>query len=403
MDKGKSIFIFEYLSCGGLIHENADISLLTEGFSMLKALIKDFFRLGFEINLMIDYRINAQLENLKKECNTIDFRTISSKAEDFKREFDSLVINSEYIIVIAPEFQEILFNLVKRAERIINTYDEKHLLNPPSSFVFNFSDKLLTENVLKKYNMKFPSSFSLTEFLEFYESQNKDNIPKITNTFIMKPADGVGSINTFQISFNRGNFKNGRDLFIQLERIIKYIQINFPEQEYIIQNKIQGTPLSLSIINRNGEIDFFSINRQDIRYVSVHMDPQIDGISLEKIEYIGGTTPYVELPRETLLYLHSVSDKLCQTYPFTGFFGVDLIFIKQEELHYTYPNKVCFLEINPRITTPYIAYSAIFTKLSKTLAELFFQGSYSIVDQPLTYQCRYEKNKKTNAMDFVWL
>ena len=53
----KSLFVFEFISGGGLNKSSIPSSLFCEGFGMMRAIINDFRKLGFKISTILDNRI----------------------------------------------------------------------------------------------------------------------------------------------------------------------------------------------------------------------------------------------------------------------------------------------------------------------------------------------------------
>ncbi|MHA1871064.1 MAG: ATP-grasp domain-containing protein [Promethearchaeota archaeon] len=429
-DSNKSIFVFEYISCGGLRNSNISESLFLEGFAMFKALIKDFFQSGFLINTFIDSRFTQYLLQLKEDLEKdlpksvyqvesedktkgdTEAENIYKKSrfnfdivkgsKDMQLFFKQNVRNSDYIIIIAPEMDNVLLNLTQEAENVIkrNTRNPTQLLlSPTSQFVKVFGDKAIGAFSLQKEDVAVPISFSISEFLNYYEGLAKDPCslenslseyeyngePNRTKkeSFILKPTDGVGAELTYRISFNIMNLINSPAEFTStLSKVIKELTlIENTQQElkdnrrFIIQNEIEGEKLSVSAINRNGDLAFFGVNKQIIEYIPLKKYDSF--ISVEKIEYKGGVTPYWDISEEAYLKLRSLSGKICMKFSFNGFFGIDVIYNPNKPVFMGRPSDLTFLEINPRVTTPYIAYSRIFNNF----ADLFFNGSLILMPE----------------------
>ena len=305
------IFIFEYISSGGF--NNASHSLLSEGFGMLTALINDFAEMGFKINLIIDIKLKSEILSLNTKLNDIFLDKIDinikfvEKSEELERSIDDFVKISDYSLFIAPEFDNISFDIVEKAERICKNFARK-MLNVPAEYIKIFSKKNFDQSLLKNDILK-PESYLLKEFMQFFESESlykeifgaiRDPVQK----FIMKPDDGAGCIDTFEISIDSNDIHNHPSAVIgSLKGIFKKIKINYAQHNYIIQKKIEGIPLSVSAINRQGKLAFFSLNLQ---FIEFNVLPEFnDSVKLSKLEYIGGLTPYDELPEEIFHYIHS--------------------------------------------------------------------------------------------------
>ncbi|MHA1339524.1 MAG: ATP-grasp domain-containing protein [Promethearchaeota archaeon] len=441
-----SIFLFEFLSCGGLIKEEASEDLLAEGFSMLSALIKDFWALSFSINLIIDYRLKSKIETLigalkqnlkqnnynsteEKEKNftkrndmmeknvnrEINVKYLDSNS-DFDLEFRKSVSATNYIMIIAPEFNNIMYKLVDEVETILKVYPEQKMLNPSAAFILTFSDKVLTEIALTKERFSFPSTFTYKEFIEYYENiaeelkDNKDffKIPKDKKQyFIIKPIDGVGCLDTFEICIDLSQIaSNPKELLEDLRNLGALLNEKHPDQEFIIQNKIEGIPLSISAIGREGILSFFVINSQKLIYTSYSSNIEFKHIKIKRIEYEGGETPFTNLPEDIELFLLSKTENIIDKYKISGFIGIDFIYSEKDIFATDYASNICFIEVNPRITTPYIALSELFRNsgLKNNLVSYFFEGEFI---QPTEYQknnsiidkyYRYWKDKEKNEI-----
>lgn len=404
--QSKSIFIYEYLSGGGICNEDVPMSLLSEGFSMLSALIEDFSSIGFKIHLLLDSRLLDKLKLIKQKSKWIKYDLIKDPKE-LKSRFDEYVIISDYILVIAPESNFILFKLVSRVEEILKAFDNKTILNVCSALTFIGSNKLVTEEKLKDVlGLNFPSSFNMSSFLDYYENIVKDPekivSPSKVAQFIIKPSDGVGCVETYQISFDSNYFSTYPAKILEdLRDIFNYIKKTSPQSDYIVQNKIDGIPLSLSAINRNGTLSFLSINKQNLVAEIIPISKTLNNCILEKLNYIGGITPYYEISDDLSLYLASMVRNLCQRYIFTGFFGIDFIYNSNYKIIDNPKKALTLIELNPRITTPYIAYSLLLRQESKNIAEFFFKGDFIYQSQTIQNICEYFKDEQNNEMKII--
>jgi predicted ATP-grasp superfamily ATP-dependent carboligase len=409
MNSLKNIFIFEYISSGGFSDEDVPNTLLSEGFGMLSSLVKDFFYLGFKINLLIDNRLillfQSLMDGLKEEKGITPDEDVQFcyekiyNSDDMDLKFNEFVKKSEFCMIIAPEFNNILFNYVKRAEEICKKRNGK-ILNPNSHFIEIFSDKLKTGKFFE-HKLITPASYSVEEFLYHVETQFKDPKAKAngtdsTYTYILKPHDGVGCVDTFEMMIGVKSYIEHPDkLLVDVKKALDMITIEYPQENYIVQKKVDGIPLSISAINRKRKLIFFSINMQ---YIDLEPIMRLNSdFLISRINYIGGFTPYYKIPKKMIKYLKKITSKLCKNYDFNGFFGIDFIF---NEFCYSsddYLNSFSLIEINPRVTTPYIAYSGIFRKMARNFCELFFNGKFLFDSNPLPYSCRFKKIIESNG------
>ena len=376
--------------------------LMAEGYSMLSTVCLDFADLGLDVLTLIDHRLKGKFETLRNRNSSIQYEEISTSS-DLRSLFKKNVINADNILIIAPEMENILANLTRDAEEICKSFPSKRILNPPSTFTMSFSDKIFSEVLLKKHKIPFPPSFSVEEFLNYYNSTDFDReqgkTPKIKQSFIVKPSDGVGCLNTFEITLDPDGIKVHHDTFIRmLGEFFERIRQTDPDREYLVQTKIEGVPCSVSFIIREKETVFFSINKQNIIRKYQDADSVKGIIETFKLDYKGGKTPFYGIDRNTSIYLRSVVELLARKYNVNGFLGIDFIYRHDAADSMNYEDRAVFLEVNPRITTPYIAYSEIFRNRNQNIASLFFTGRSDLSDiKVLSYL--YEKNKNTNAVE----
>jgi len=145
----KKIFIFEFVCGGGFNKSTLPISLFCEGFAMLRACIEDFKSIDFEIETLLDDRI-SKLNGILV-ANTISF---VKKNDDFIKIFKKILINNDYVFIIAPEFQNILYNLTKLVED-----NEKNLLSVGSDFIQQFSSKYRTYEFFQSSKLNTPKTY----------------------------------------------------------------------------------------------------------------------------------------------------------------------------------------------------------------------------------------------------
>jgi len=107
----QKIFIFEFVSGGGYNKVDIPSSLFCEGYAMLRTTIEDFKKLGFQIIVLLDNRIEFLSQYLKA-----DIIELVNKNDDYIKVYTDCVKESSYCFIIAPEFSNILYNLTKIAK-----------------------------------------------------------------------------------------------------------------------------------------------------------------------------------------------------------------------------------------------------------------------------------------------
>jgi predicted ATP-grasp superfamily ATP-dependent carboligase len=310
------IFIFEFVSGGGFNTVEIPPSLFCEGFAMLRSIISDFKKTGFEISSLLDHRIHYLSPYLR--ADSID---LINTNDDFITKFKEKLKDSKFCFVIAPEFSNILYNLTQIAVKM-----NKVILSTNLEAIKLASSKLLTYNYFKTHSILTPRTYLIP-----YKKNNLDiefitkKINKLKQPIIIKPVDGVGaeSIYYFENKMQIFNFFKNNKQNLDLTR------------KFILQEYISGEDLSISLINHhNSNPIILSVNSQQ-----VILKNDDDGS-----QYYGGYTP-VDFFSSIKKTLNSCLKRLDLT-DFSGFFGIDFIKVNS---NFNY-----FIEINPRLTTSYI-------------------------------------------------
>jgi len=318
----QKIFIFEFVSGGGFNQVEIPSSLFCEGYAMLRTIIEDFKNLGFQITTLLDSRIKFLSHYLKADI----IKSVELE-EDYLKKYTTCVRNSDYCFVIAPEFSSVLYNLTKIVKK-----NKKKLLSIDLNGVKLGASKLETYkffianeiNTPKSYNIPFNGSFLDLDFI-------LQKFDQINSSIVIKPDDGVGSELIFY-------FEKKDEILHFFESSNKIKDTN---RKYILQEYIEGDPMSVSIINdqpleksvENGP-KILSINAQNLQIT----DPTMDSA------YFGGSTPvdqFGQLKAQIENILKGVDLSA-----FKGYFGID--FVKKTD------NSLSFIEINPRLTTSYV-------------------------------------------------
>src|SRR3990172_10656864 len=119
-------FLYEWSSGGGLVNEPGALpaSLVREGIALAGALAADLIRIpGSRVSALRDPRV---VQLALHGCEILDVQSAASHFEEFER----LAAEADATILIAPEFDGILW---KAARRVIDCGGR--LLSPPPEFV----------------------------------------------------------------------------------------------------------------------------------------------------------------------------------------------------------------------------------------------------------------------------
>ena len=290
------LLVFEYSSI--CLNEN----LLSEGFNMLKCILDDldkntFFDVSYLINEKIDSFNYDNLKAIYLKDDLINWLKINSK--DF-----------DYSLFIAPEDDLIQYNITKILEE-----NNVSIIGCDSVSSYIWSSKRLTYNKVSEDILKIDTIKYNTDEIDYEIITHKIN----NKIFIIKPDNKTSSDLIYVI--------DNEDICNKVKNIYGKNNIDY----LLVQEYIEGMPISVSLICNGNDTNFLSINSQEII--------QNDG----KIEYLGCKTPIKHHLENELI---KISNKIVECIPgLKGFVGID--YIIQDE-------KIFFVEINSRITTPYI-------------------------------------------------
>ncbi len=181
------IFLYEWVTGGGLVEEPGTLptSLLSEGQAMLAALAADFAALpDSRVTILRDVRLdNFSLAN----CQVIEVHS----REHLLQELVGGASEADHTIVIAPEFDGILANTVKRVRK-----SGGHVLNASDEFIEMTSDKHRTAEQLVQAGIRTPSAI----LIESDAEKLPTNIPYPA---VLKPLDGAGSQDIYLLNSHR--------------------------------------------------------------------------------------------------------------------------------------------------------------------------------------------------------
>lgn len=262
---------------------------------MLKAVVEDFALVGdVEVVTHLDHRLARQFD---LPCHI----EISDCASSEMERFCSTAANADWTFLIAPEFDEILF---ERASSVVASGGK--LLGPCPEYIQQASNKLVTAQALQAANIPTPLTLPLQADLTPLEPY--------TAGYVVKPNDGAGSIQvTYQESVTAA--KHRRD-----------------HERYCIQPWIDG--LTCSVLLLCGPQTIVSLKATEQHLTQ-------DG----NFTYLGGSLP---LPQHfDTRARHLAEDAVCAFGQATGFIGVDLVLGPNCE-------DDVVIEVNPRLTTSYV-------------------------------------------------
>lgn len=271
-----------------------DPSIWAEGQAMLDGFLDDFK------DKDVDYLISSTRSiHDNGHCNPVKLEG------DLEKWLDKNISSYDACLVIAPEEDFTLYNIVNFIEK-----KGVEIIGSSSDAVMTCSDKFMMYESLKDNVPIIETEKVFFKDIDKYES--------FDNKRILKPADGV-SCSGIQIVRSKDEMKKAASL----------IETNLPY--FVIQNFIEGISASVSLISNGKEAVPLSLNLQDIDF------------SDHGINYHGGQVP---LDHELAEEAKKVAKKAVESLDgLKGYVGVDMIL--GDEVH--------LVEVNSRITTPYVA------------------------------------------------
>ncbi len=303
------LLIFEFATATGL----DDPSITAEGHGMLYGLLDDLKDLKTH-HLISDV---SEIENSESVSVVLN--------DDIEKWLNKNIQNYDACLPIAPEENNILYDLTRIIEE-----QGVEVIGSSSYGVKLTTNKFDTYNILKD---KFP--IIKTEQVYFNDSDRKiseyevyyHNLVKNSSSKVVKPADGVSCSGVTVVnSFNE--FMKAHDNLKMFTKL----------PYFIIQEYIQGINVSVSLLSNGDSAVPLSLNFQDVR------------LNSGEIKYSGGMVPLKHTLSE--IAMETAKNAVESIDGLKGYIGVDMILD-------TAIDKVHIVEINSRLTTPYVALRSI--------------------------------------------
>ncbi|NYB52236.1 MAG: ATP-grasp domain-containing protein [Methanobacteriaceae archaeon] len=288
-----NLLIFEYATAMGV----KDPSLTAEGQAMLEGLIRDLE--GYDASFLTSRNSDPVFGG---KCNRLEI------AEDLDDWINDNIHNYDFCLPVAPEEDFILYKLTRLIE-------EKgvEVVGSSSDAVCICSDKYLTYQALKNKIPVIPTQ-------KLYWEEVDEHAEAIPGKKVIKPADGV-SCSDVQIVNSTESLKNAT------WKVKKSSNLPY----CLLQKFVEGDSASVSLLSNGEKAIPLSLNHQNITEKNGHFD------------YNGGKVPFYhskeyEAKKIAKKAVESISG-------LKGYVGVDLILGEE----------VYLVEINSRLTTPYVA------------------------------------------------
>ena len=352
-----SILVFEYFTASG----EKDKCIISEAEALIFALLYDLK----EFN--VDLVINESYESIVKDFENVNPIFIDCDVVDWLKDNAG---NFSKAIFIAAENNNNLFNITKiLEENEVEIYTSSSNACEISSNKFETYEELL--NIVPQ-----PRSFKVKIDPKGYWKRAIDNLyekwqaedPLTTLKIIIKPLMGVDCEDIVVI-------ENIDDLTLDLDKIFN------PGSRVLVQEYIEGTDISVSLISDGKKAIPISLNEQ---YIQLKND---------KGTYLGGRLPYENKYGDEAF---DIAKKAVESIEgLKGFVGVDLIINSDEQDVYS----VYLLEVNSRFTTPYVGLKKIANfNIGKTIIDLIDE-KVNITDLDISLDGEVEFKKSGDNLE----
>lgn len=287
------IYVFEYITGGGMLDASLSPSLVREGDLMLRALASD---LGAIDGIQCLITRDARLAPLRLAADCWCVRTPEQFAETWAEALDL----ADAVWPIVPEHQAALERVT---EAILSA--GKILLNSRPDAIRATASKLQTLRLLEGAGVPVVPTFG-----------PNDVLPDIKGRWVLKPDDGVGCLGIRV-------FKDRDALCRAWDRLDGGCLC-------VAQPFVKGTAASLSLVAKEGEAALLAVNRQRVALMD------------DTLVLLGCVVNGLDLADGRL---HGIADAIAAAFPnLWGYVGVDLMLTPEGPL---------LLEVNPRLTSSY--------------------------------------------------
>jgi len=299
----QKLFVFEFITGGGLVNGILSKSLLQEGMMMREALLNDLEALDqYELIAMHDHRVLPS-DKVSK--------SFVVQGDQFDQVFDFILSNVALVWLIAPEVDDILLSLSQRCYAHPVVFLGCGMLSTKVA-----SDKWQTYEACQLANISVLPTIKALDWMLAHQS-----LHTYGGKFVAKPIDGVGCEGIAILQDNNA-----------VENWLEEDSIRC--KNYLIQGFDEGIPASLSLLCKNGQAWLLSCNLQHIELVE-------NRFVLNAIT-VNGASEYWTL-------MEKMADDIANMLPdAAGYLGVDVMISPDHA-------KIKLVEINPRLTTSYVA------------------------------------------------
>ena len=356
-ENNDSILVFEYFTASG----EKDKCIISEAEALIFALLDDLK--DFNIDLVI----NESYEGAVKDYENVNPIFIDVDVVDWLKDNAE---NFTKAIFISAENDNNLFNITEILEK-----NNVEIYNSSADACLKSSDKSLSYEALSNIVPQ-PRTFRFKIDPKGYWKRAIENLhekwqaedPLTQLKLIIKPFTGVDCEDIVII-------EKIEDLTLDLDKIFR------PGSRVIVQEYVEGTDISVSLISDGKKAIPISLNKQFVE------------LKDDKARYLGGELPFESEYRDEAF---EIATKAVESIDgLKGFVGVDLLINADEKDIYS----VYLLEINSRFTTPYVGLKEIANfNIGKSIIDLI-DGNVSIDDIDVSLDGKVEFKKSGDNLE----
>ena len=321
-------------------------ALVCEGLEMWNAVVFDLATCGHDVTSVIDPNVRLWIDQEDRSLpHDMVKLTDFDSAQSLQENWSHASLGADRVVVIAPEIDDILANLVKhlRSKRFVVVASSQHFLKVAS-------DKWQTFQALGEHVQQ-PNTWLASNVDQIEDKNNPTDMG-----FVLKPRDGAGG----------GGCKR-TETYEQLKKAV--LSLANPVQ-WVVQEWRSGKHCSVAmLVDETGTCQVLGATEQLLRFDETGF------------HYLGARGPIAK--HET----HGIENWCQQVLALIpgafGWIGIDYIATENHALESQeidpvnmsrselYCSKRALIEINPRLTTSYLLYRQVYgPKLSEGLIGL---------------------------------
>jgi len=300
---------------------NKEKTVLVAGFNT-RPLVYSLCRAGYDV-YAVDFFGDLDLYPFVKDCLILT-KKLSVNYDLAKSNYSEYL--SLLILELLDKYPDIKYLII--GSGLDDGIEERALIlkdiNRKKYKIFNLNNELeaikKSRNTEFIFNLLIKFGYDVPRTVSFHEDKSKVN--KLEYPFILKKKSGSGGTNVYKI-------RNESDLTLNINLINRE---GFIPKDWLIQEYIEGNPVSCTTISNGVESEVISVNHQiigDNKYLNAP----------KEFMYCGNVVPANVFAEERKLIV-DISLKLSTELGLKGINGFDFVL----KNHYPY-----LIEINPRI------------------------------------------------------